>query len=314
MHEIDIALSLITCLSLGEKLRLKNLLDSLDSLSVLSIEDISQMVGRTVTPDFWDAAALCHDARVAQNLMQKLGIQSVLYQEAQYPALLRETLNAPYALYYRGSLSALYRKCISIVGTRSVCEQGARAAFELAKNACSDGCTVVSGLAYGIDSFAHKGALSVKDGATVAVLPCGIDQVVPYANRMLARHIIDTGGALVSEYAPGLPGEKWRFVQRNRIIAALSPVTVVVQAPAGSGALITADFALEFNRDVVLHEACFCEEAKKAGGNRSGKKIKADRNAALLAESGAAVIKDYAGLVQVLRNAPGVNRNEVEYG
>lgn len=314
MHEIDIALSLITCLSLVEKLRLKNLLDSLDALSVLSIEDISQMVGRKVTPDFWDAAALCHDARVAQNLMQKLGIQSVLYQDEQYPALLRETLNAPYALYYRGNLSALYKKCISVVGTRAVCEEGARAAFELAKAACFDGCTVVSGLAEGIDSFAHKGALSAAGGTTAAVIPCGIDQVVPYANRMLARHIIDTGGVLVSEYAPGLPCEKWRFVQRNRIIAALSPVTVVVQAPAGSGALITADFALEFNRDVVLHEACFCDAAKKTVRKRTVKKSASERSVEQLAESGAAVIKDYAGLVQVLRNAPGLDRNEVEYG
>ena len=305
MHEIDLALSLITCLSLREKLLLKNLLDSLDALSVLSIEDISQMVGRPVTPDFWDAKALCHDARLAQRLLEKLGIESVLYDHAQYPALLRETLNAPYALFYRGSLAALHQKCISLVGTRAVCEEGARAAFELAKDACLDGCTVVSGLAYGIDSFAHKGALSAQKGATVAVLPCGIDTVVPYANRLLAQHIIDGGGALVSEYVPGMPVEKWRYVQRNRIIAALSGVTVVVQAPPGSGALITADFALEFNRDVVLHQSCFCDAAKKVKPNRLAKKPKAKRTVQMLAEEGAAIVTDYAGLVQVLAKAPG---------
>ena len=310
MQELDAALSLASYLTTREKTVLRNRLDSLDTLSVLSIEELSQIVGRPVTANFWNPAVLAHDGIRVVHLCHKLGIEGVSYSEPKYPALLRETVNAPYMLYYRGNLNSLQEKTVSVVGSRRVCRECAQAAFDFARDASYDGCTVVSGNACGIDSFAHKGALASSKGATVAVLPCGIDSIVPSANTTLARHIIESGGALVSEYAPGLPVEKWRFVQRNRIIAALSPVTVVVEAPDGSGALITADFAVDFNRDVVFHRSCFCEEAKKIPGRKKLRE-KNVRTALSFVESGAPIIDGYADMVSVLQSAPGTRQAEL---
>ena len=100
-------------------------------------------------------------------------------------------------------------------------------------------------------------------GKTIAVLPSSIDEILPASHKRMAAQIIQSGGLLVSEYEPGMGMAKWHYVERNRIIAALSPATVVIEAPAGSGALITADFALEYGRDVMFHEIAFCENAQK---------------------------------------------------
>lgn len=216
--------------------------------------------------------------------------------------------------FYRGILEALRKPCVSVVGTRRVCEKTARAAFGFAKDASLGGWTVVSGLANGIDSFAHKGALSSGLAqSTAAVLPCGIDTVVPYGNRSLARQIISSGGFIGSEYVPGVTAGPWRFVQRNRIVAALSSCTVVVHAPAGSGALITADFALDYNRDVVFHSAGFCDEAEKSCGG--GKKNA--RTSGKFIEEGAPVVENYADFVTVRKSAPGFkickNKGQLEF-
>ena len=164
-------------------------------------------------------------------------------------------------MFYRGNFSVLQEKCVSVVGTRRLTADGMNAAKAFAYDAALHGQTVVSGLAFGADACSHAGAVAAafdemekngvfceRCGKTAAVLPCGIDCVVTNANKRIARQILQTGGCLLSEYPPGVCAEKWRFVQRNRIIAGLSPATVIVQAPAGSGALITADFALDFGR------------------------------------------------------------------
>jgi DNA processing protein len=120
----------------------------------------------------------------------------------------------------------------------------------LATESAAAGVVVVSGLARGIDGEAHRGALAVG-GRTVAVLGCGIDRDYPAAHAQLARAIVDTGGLVVSEYEPGVEPAPWRFPARNRIIAGLARATVVVEARERSGALITADFALEDGREVL---------------------------------------------------------------
>ncbi len=156
-------------------------------------------------------------------------------------------------------------------------------------------------------------------GKTCAVLPCGIDTIVPYANRKLAENILRSGGAIVSEYVPGIPAERWRFVQRNRIIAALSPATLVVQAPCGSGSLITADFALECGRDVLFHKAAFSEnacsvrslveselQAKFAMGKAGRKKLENTPEKYL--EAGAPVIENYQDFCKCMTEMPGMRR------
>ena len=176
-----------------------------------------------------------------------------------------------------------------------------------------DGLTVVSGNANGVDCFAHRGALAAgKEGATAAVLPCGIDTIVPAGHKAMLAQVLRTGGVVLSEYIPGTPAEKWRFVQRNRLIAALSPATVVMQAPSGSGALITAAFALDYDRDVMFHACAFCEEAQNieartAARLKSLNSGKAVRSCASYIDSGAPVISDYGEYKKALRDAPGTH-------
>jgi DNA processing protein len=259
--------------------------------------------------------------------MRLYDISYILYTDLTYPALLREIPDAPFLLFFRGCGDILCRRSVSVVGTRSLTAEGRKAAFDFAHDAASDGCTVVSGLAFGTDTEVHKGAVAVflgqmsdsfseQCGRTAAVLPGGIDEVVPRSNIRLARSILESGGCLCSEYAPGTAAASWRFVQRNRIIAALSPVTVVIQAPPGSGALLTADFALEYGRDVVFHAAALCEtakclsvqvrrqlEVKIALGEK--KRAKLENTIEKYLDDGAPIIEDYADYIRYLSELPG---------
>ena len=137
---------------------------------------------------------------------------------------------------------------VAVVGTRSCSPYGAQVARRLGRELATAGVTVVSGLARGVDAEAHRGALEAG-GPTVAVLGCGIDRDYPRAHAALAHRVSELG-LLVSEYEPGVEPAPWRFPARNRIIAGLAGVTVIVEARAKSGALITADFALEDGREV----------------------------------------------------------------
>jgi DNA processing protein len=171
-------------------------------------------------------------------------------RSADYPPLLAAIHDPPKRLYLRGegSVEMLSRPAVAIVGTRSCSSYGAQVARRVGRELAAAGATVVSGLARGVDAEAHRGALEAG-GPTVAVLGCGIDRDYPRAHAALARRIAELG-LLVSEYEPGTEPAPWRFPARNRIIAGLAGVTVIVEARARSGALITADFALEDGREV----------------------------------------------------------------
>ena len=169
--------------------------------------------------------------------------------ETAYPPLLAQLHDPPGRLYVRGGPpDLLSRPAVAVVGARSCSGYGAQVARMLGRELGAAGLAVVSGLARGVDGEAHRGALDAG-GLTVAVLGCGIDRDYPRAHADLARRIAETG-AIVSEYEPGIEPAPWRFPARNRIIAGLSLATVVVEARARSGALITADFALELGREV----------------------------------------------------------------
>lgn len=165
-----------------------------------------------------------------------------------YPSLLAELHDPPAQLYVRGNVEVLSQPAVAIVGARSCSPYGAQVARSLAGELAAAGLVIVSGLARGIDAEAHRGTLAVG-GRTVAVLGCGIDRDCPRSHAELARRILGDG-AVVSEYPPGVEPAPWRFPARNRLIAGLSAATVVVEARERSGALITADFALELGRDV----------------------------------------------------------------
>jgi DNA processing protein len=165
-----------------------------------------------------------------------------------YPPLLTQLHDPPAQLYVRGRAELLAEPAVAIVGARSCSGYGARVARMLGRELAAAGLVIVSGLARGIDGEAHRGALEAE-GATVAVLGCGIDRDYPRAHASLAERIRGSG-AVVSEYPPGTEPAPWRFPARNRIIAGLSLASVVVEARERSGALITADFALELGREV----------------------------------------------------------------
>ena len=153
-------------------------------------------------------------------------------------------------LYTRGDhlADALASPTVAIVGARACTSYGAHVARRLASDFAAAGVTVVSGLARGIDAEAHRGSLDAN-GHTVAVLGCGIDRDYPRAHAELARQIA-AAGAVVSEYQPGIEPAPWRFPARNRIIAALADVVVIVEARERSGALITVDLAMEIGRPI----------------------------------------------------------------
>jgi len=167
-----------------------------------------------------------------------------------YPPFLAAIHDPPGRLYLRGegSVEMLSGPAVAVVGTRSCSPYGAQVARRLGRELATAGVTVVSGLARGVDAEAHRGALEAG-GPTVAVLGCGIDRDYPRAHAALAHRVSELG-LLVSEYEPGVEPAPWRFPARNRIIAGLAGVTVIVEARAKSGALITADFALEDGREV----------------------------------------------------------------
>lgn len=165
-----------------------------------------------------------------------------------YPALLKEIRDYPKELYYIGNPKLLEEKCVSIVGSRKTNQYGRSTAYSFGKALGQRGITVVSGMAVGIDTCAHEGALQEK-GNTAAVLACGLDLCYPPRNREL-KGKIESAGIVLSEYPPGTAAQRYYFPQRNRIISGLSPLTVVVQAGNRSGALITAELAADQGRDV----------------------------------------------------------------
>jgi DNA processing protein len=168
-----------------------------------------------------------------------------------FPSLLAAIHDPPPQLFLRGSgeSALLDRSAVAVVGARSCSSYGRSVTRSLAHDIAAAGLVVVSGMARGIDGEAHRGALDAG-GVTVAVLGCGVDRDYPAAHAELARRIADTG-LVISEYEPGVEPAPWRFPARNRIIAGLCEATVVVEARERSGALITADFALEEGRDVL---------------------------------------------------------------
>jgi DNA processing protein len=174
-------------------------------------------------------------------------------REHLYPALLAEIHDPPSVLWLRGDADPglLSRPAVAIVGARACSSYGRAVARSLARDVAAAGVVVVSGLARGVDAEAHRGALDA-DAPTVAVLGCGVDRDYPAAHAELAKRLLGAEGLVVSEYEPGVEPAPWRFPARNRIIAGLCAATVVVEARERSGALITADFALEQGREVLV--------------------------------------------------------------
>lgn len=178
-------------------------------------------------------------------------VERIRRRDPAFPPLLAAIHDPPPQLFVRGSADTaiLAGPAVAVVGARACSSYGRSVARSLARELAAAGLVVVSGMARGIDGEAHRGALEAS-GRTVAVLGCGIDRDYPAAHAELARRIVENG-LVISEYEPGVEPAPWRFPARNRIIAGLCASTLVVEARERSGALITADFALEEGRDVL---------------------------------------------------------------
>lgn len=185
--------------------------------------------------------------------LERHNVQVVLNSDEDYPELLQQIHDAPAALFIRGDRSVMVRNClyIGMVGTRSMSAYGASVVNKLVPPLARAGAVIVSGLALGIDAEAHSAAL-MHNASTIAVLGSGTDRgsVYPRSNSALAERIVRKGGLLISEWPPGTRSAKYRFPLRNRIIAGLCHGVAAVEAPDRSGALITANLALECSRDV----------------------------------------------------------------
>lgn len=179
---------------------------------------------------------------------QSNDIRIVTYWDDNYPKRLHSIPNPPALLYIRGQASPLYDYAISMVGTRAASSHGKNIALRIASQLATAGITIVSGMALGIDTASHVGALRAG-GRTIAVLGCGANVIYPPSNRKIYEQIVEQG-AIISEYAPDITPETHHFPQRNRIISGLSLGVIIVEAGRKSGALITADIATEQGREV----------------------------------------------------------------
>lgn len=178
-----------------------------------------------------------------------MNIEEIKINDIKYPEQLKNIYEPPKRLYVLGNIEILHNTSIAIIGSRKFTEYGKNVALKLAKELSEKGIVIVSGLAKGIDSYAHIGTLNNK-GKTIAVLGSGIKEIYPKENIELAKMIIRNGGCIISEYSPDTKPDKMNFPKRNRIISGLSKGVVIVEATEKSGALITADYALEQGRDV----------------------------------------------------------------
>ena len=190
---------------------------------------------------------LPEDSKRIITLMEKHQLQYICLTDPDYPAALKEIFDPPLILYYKGDLPGTLKDlCIAVVGTRKPTSYGVEMCRKLLSPLCAKGVNVISGLAMGIDTIAHQTALKAKT-KTIAVFACGLENIYPPMNKILAEHISENG-ALVSEYEPGSKLERWNFPSRNRIISALANAVLVVEGSLNSGAMLTAKFAIEQNK------------------------------------------------------------------
>ncbi len=225
----------------------KNLLETFSTPERIlnaSDEQLAEIEG--ISPKIIAALRSCRKNPEIERELEKLtgtDIAIITYNDPEYPQTLKNIYDPPPFLYIRGKLEPEDSSAIAVVGSRRASDYGLRAASDISRELADAGLTIVSGMAAGIDSAAHRGALASK-GRTIAVLGCGADVCYPAENRRLYDRIAQTG-AIVSEYAPGTGPDAYHFPARNRIISGLARGILVIEAGPKSGSLITARLALE---------------------------------------------------------------------
>ena len=244
---------ILNALRLVGPVRVRKLREALGAVEGLLAQPTSRMagvegVGQAVAESIrgWEKS---FDLEKELKQIEKLKLQVIDVEDPSYPSLLREIHDPPMVLYYRGNLEAVRGASIGVVGTREATGYGIELAKKLGYQLAYAGVGVISGLARGIDTAAHQGALAAK-GKTAAVLGCSMDQVYPAENRALAEKMEESGGCVMSEFCLGTAPDRQTFPMRNRIVSGLSKGLLVVEAARASGAMITAKQALEQGRQV----------------------------------------------------------------
>lgn len=244
-------LSLIKNLGSKRKLKLLELYKNPEGIYKLTKEELININGI--------GEAIANDIIISKNekilnyhikYMKENNIKIININEREYPQALKKIYDPPISLYVKGDIEKLNNKNIGIVGCRECTTYGKKSAEYFAYNLSKQNINIVSGLAKGIDSYAHLGSLNT--GNTIAVLGNGLDMIYPKENLELANEIIKRGGTIISEYPCGTKPDKMKFPARNRIISGISIGIIVIEAKEKSGTLITVDFALEQGREVFV--------------------------------------------------------------
>nr|AGS54388.1 Rossmann fold nucleotide-binding protein Smf possibly involved in DNA uptake [uncultured bacterium contig00015] len=245
---VDLIIAILPGLMPKERVLLIQNFSGEEDLIIQSKNDIEKILGREIKC-IWDMDDIRLRAQRVEKVCRMRSIYWVSWNDSSYPPMLREMYDPPPVIFFRGCLPSPEKSLLGMVGTRRPSPEAAIQAYTIAEGAALAGISVVSGLALGIDAMSHRGNLC--GGAPgYAVLGSGVDEIYPSSNRNLAKRILDSGGAILSEYPPGTRPSKWNFPARNRIISALSRSVIIVEAPKKSGSLITAAFALEQGRDL----------------------------------------------------------------
>jgi DNA processing protein len=304
---LDLIVSLLPDLKITDKILLLQAFDNEEKLFVQSKRGIEEILNHELKT-FWDITEIHEKAGSIDTICRMRSIKWVSWAEADYPPLLRESYDPPVVIFYRGELPNPEKSLLGMVGTREPSPQAAEQAYKIAGNIGRAGISVISGLARGIDAMSHRGNL-IGNAPGYAVLGSGIDEIYPSVNKPLAKRILDSGGALISEYPPGVRPSKWTFPARNRIVAAMSRGVLIVEAPKKSGALITAAFALDQGKDLWV-ASCGVREDEKYDKRGT---IKLADDGAEIINSACDVLEKWnmeTGLLQDRILKSGTNRNE----
>ena len=211
---------------------------------ILKVDGIGEKLANQISSE-----EIKKDVKRHIEYMKRNNIDIVFINDDFYPNDLKQIYDPPICIYVRGNKEILNKKSIAIVGCRDASEYGKKVAQDFAFNISKNDFNIVSGLARGIDSFAHLGAVKAKE-KTIAVLGNGLDTIYPKENTKLAKEILNLGGVILSEYSLGSPPKKQNFPARNRIISGISKGLIVIEAKEKSGTMITVECALEQGRDV----------------------------------------------------------------
>ncbi|MDR1869871.1 MAG: DNA-processing protein DprA [Treponema sp.] len=285
---LDFIITLLPGLTPRNRVALLNGFDCEEDIILQSKEDLERYLNRQIRCD-WDIDEIRAKAAQIERICRMRSINLVSWNDAAYPPLLREIYDPPAVLFYKGELPNPEKPLLGMVGTRRPSPESAQQAYKIAYDIGRAGFSVISGLALGIDAMSHRGNLA-GGAAGYAVLGSGPDEIYPSSNRMLARRILESGGALISEYPPGTHPERWHFPARNRLISALSRSVLIVEAPQKSGSLITAAFALEHGKELWVASTGLQEHQYSSLNKKMGT-IK-------LAGDGAEIIYSFADILE----------------